>query len=120
VSVHDDRFSGTWVDRAVGVAITVPHLGAQLALEAGGGVSMHFTSIHGVLLATGGDGRASAINLGVDGEASALWRRPPIAIGARLSATWVPWRQTYSVSDTEVFAVSHVEAELGVIVRFNF
>jgi len=120
VPAREGSFSGTWVDRAVGLVVTVPGRLGAFDLGAGAGASVHLTQIHGVILTTGVDGRQEITNLGIDAEATALWRHAPVAIGLRAAATWVPWRQRYTVSDQVVFTVSHVEGELGVDVMFEF
>jgi len=118
--VHQDAFTGTWNDRALGAVALWPWTAGEIAFRAGAGASLHFTDIHGVLLPAGDAADGDAVNFGFDAEASALWRRPPIAFGARAATTWVPWRQRYTVTDVAVFEVSHVEAEIGVVVIFAF
>jgi hypothetical protein len=118
VPAHAGSFSGTWNDRALGAVGSYGWLGDAFEVHAGGGVSLHATSIHGVLLGDGSAAQDSAWNLGFDAEASAMWRRAPIAIGVRAVTTWVPWRQVYTVTDQPVLSVSHAEAELGLFVIF--
>ena len=118
VPVHTDPFSGTWNERALGAIGSYAWTIDPIDGRVGGGASAHATAIHGVLLPGGSAAEASAWNLGFDAEASALWRRPPIAIGVRAAATWVPWRQRYTATDQAVLEVSHVEAELGLVVIF--
>jgi hypothetical protein len=119
VSVHADAFSGTWNDRSVGAVALYPWISDPFEVRVGAGASLKWTAIHGVLLPGGGAAQDSALDVGFDAEASALWRRPPIAIGLRGVTTWVPWRQVYTVTDQAVFGVSHVEGELDLLVIFT-
>jgi hypothetical protein len=118
VPAHADTFSGTWNDRTLGAIALYPWISGPFEVRTGGGASLKWTAIHGVLLPSGGAAEDSTLALGLDGEVDALWRRPPIAIGLRAATTWVPWRQVYTVADQPVFEMSHVEGELDLLVIF--
>jgi hypothetical protein len=119
VPAHADRFSGTWNDRAFGAVALYPWISEPFEVRAGAGASLMWTSIHGVLLSDGSAAQDSELDFGLDAEASAVWRRPPIALGLRAVTTWVPSRQRYTVADQSVFEVSPVEAELDLLVIFT-
>lgn len=115
VAARTVDFAGTWRDQTLGARAGLPLARGALVVTPAVGPSLHLTSIRGALSGAG-EAQRHATTLGLDAEVEARWQRGPLAVGAVLGATWIPWRERYTVAGAPAFVVGHGEVEAAIMV----